>query len=197
MATEEEIMIVAEKVVRDCRNNNTNLENCSEVRKYRSSFTQEEGKKIISSINQIISVIWHIKRRFPYGRISKDFVIQKTLYDKDYFAFKIAVKIINDEERGSPLSQYVHVEDERKIYPEIDYSRYYTGSIREFLKDLRGMAKTEIDKMKITGEEVRFIQSKKDEYEGYYVTTRERECKCYEYPIEVDSVKYFIRRDID
>lgn len=124
MATREEMLTVAEKIARKKRKN-PDLNLVDELKKGCFFLTNKEGRNVASFLNQIILVCFYLKRSFPNGRINKSIALRKLGYSEDYFAFRVAINIINDEEKGKPMSNYIYIERNKSKCPNIDYGKYY------------------------------------------------------------------------
>lgn len=115
---------LVEKIVKELRkpNNkgfiNTFLDNCS-------SFPREKRIKIEGFVIQTRTVIKILKESFPYGTINKGFALKKFSYKEDYIGFKLALKIINEENKGKPISIFIPQESRESNYPKIDLTEIF------------------------------------------------------------------------
>ena len=100
--------------------------------------------------------------------------------------FKIAVKIINEEESCSPISTYVPLPVNNLKFPVIPWGLFYDSDYEYNEKDLIVNAKKEIDIMKKTGEVIRPIPP----HDAYFVTS-DKALISGDKSIEVDGMMYF------
>lgn len=180
----KDIELLVEKIVRDLRyGENDSL--VRELRKYPFE-TTEETNRVEDLVIQTVSVIRILKRTFPHGRVNEPVAIKKLLYDPDYIGFKIAVKIINEEESGSPISTYVPLPVSNLKFPVIPWHLFYDSDYEYNEKELIVNAKKEIEIMKKTGEDVRPIPP----HDAYFVTSDQELVSVHD-TIEVDGVMYY------
>lgn len=110
---------LVEKIVRELRKPenkgfiSTLLDNCL-------YFPEEEIIKIEGFVIQTRSVIKILEKSFPYGIINKEIALKNFSYKEDYIGFKLALKIINDENKGKPISIFIPQGSGETNYPKID-----------------------------------------------------------------------------
>ena len=124
MNYEQEVIDIAAKIVIKNRKNK-DLVLIDEIRRECKGFPLEKRNQIVKILTLIRAVIRVIKKSFPDGMINKYFVAKKFGYDLNYSVYEIAINIINEEEKGKPMSIYIHHEMSNYEYTKIDYSKYY------------------------------------------------------------------------
>ena len=120
----KDIEDLVEKIVKELRKPenkgfiNTFLEHCLH-------FPREKRIKIEGFVIQTRSVIKILKKSFPYGLINKEIALKNFSYKEDYIGFKLALKIINDENNGKPISIFIPQESGETNYPKIDLTELF------------------------------------------------------------------------
>ncbi len=126
----EDIEFLVDKTVRELRNS-PNFEFMPRIRANCSSLDSKRRKAVIRGVTEVRIVLGILKRRFPFGAINEKIAIEIMGYDPKYIGFKIAIKILNEEESGNPISVYIPLVIRHREFPAIPWKKYYADDFEQ------------------------------------------------------------------
>ena len=126
----EDIEFLVDKIVRELRYDPSSVF-MPRIKANCSSLDDKARTTVVRGVTEVRIVLRLLERRFPYGAINEKIAIKIMGYDPEYIGFKIAIRIINEEESGNPISIYVPPNVRYHEYPEIPWEKFYSDDFEE------------------------------------------------------------------